>query len=92
MWMLPTDNAFGPWPQSGEIDIVESRGNDNFSCDGKTNDNTLVESTLHFGTLNFKIINHHSCITIVPILFYTQDQTGIITYGDSLILKSMLWL
>ncbi|KAF9473865.1 ectomycorrhiza-upregulated GH16 glucan endo-1,3-beta-glucosidase precursor [Pholiota conissans] len=27
MWMLPTDEVYGPWPLSGEIDIVESRGN-----------------------------------------------------------------
>jgi len=27
MWMLPRDNVYGPWPLSGEIDMVESRGN-----------------------------------------------------------------
>jgi hypothetical protein len=27
IWMLPTSNVYGPWPLSGEIDIVESRGN-----------------------------------------------------------------
>jgi beta-glucanase (GH16 family) len=27
LWMLPVDNAYGIWPQSGEIDIMESRGN-----------------------------------------------------------------
>ncbi|TFK63649.1 glycoside hydrolase family 16 protein [Pluteus cervinus] len=27
IWMLPVDNAYGPWPISGEIDIMESRGN-----------------------------------------------------------------
>ncbi|TFK67104.1 glycoside hydrolase family 16 protein [Pluteus cervinus] len=27
LWMLPVDNVYGPWPLSGEIDIVESRGN-----------------------------------------------------------------
>uniref|UniRef100_A0A8H7Y360 GH16 domain-containing protein n=1 Tax=Psilocybe cubensis TaxID=181762 RepID=A0A8H7Y360_PSICU len=27
IWMLPRDNVYGPWPLSGEIDIVESRGN-----------------------------------------------------------------
>ncbi|KIJ43534.1 glycoside hydrolase family 16 protein [Sphaerobolus stellatus SS14] len=28
LWMLPVDNKYGPWPLSGEIDIMESRGND----------------------------------------------------------------
>ena len=27
LWMLPVDDAYGPWPNSGEIDIMESRGN-----------------------------------------------------------------
>lgn len=26
IWMLPTDNAYGAWPRSGEIDIVEYLG------------------------------------------------------------------
>ena len=26
IWMLPYRNAYGKWPASGEIDIVESRG------------------------------------------------------------------
>ncbi|KAF8632762.1 hypothetical protein AX15_001700 [Amanita polypyramis BW_CC] len=27
IWMLPVNSVYGPWPRSGEIDIVESRGN-----------------------------------------------------------------
>lgn len=27
LWMLPVDYVYGPWPMSGEIDIMESRGN-----------------------------------------------------------------
>ncbi|KAJ7723832.1 glycoside hydrolase family 16 protein [Mycena maculata] len=27
IWMLPVDSTYGPWPASGEIDMVESRGN-----------------------------------------------------------------
>ncbi|KAI0357220.1 concanavalin A-like lectin/glucanase [Trametes cingulata] len=27
LWMLPVDDAYGPWPRSGEIDIMEARGN-----------------------------------------------------------------
>ncbi|KAG6830499.1 hypothetical protein H0H87_007856, partial [Tephrocybe sp. NHM501043] len=27
IWMLPRDEVYGSWPLSGEIDIVESRGN-----------------------------------------------------------------
>jgi beta-glucanase (GH16 family) len=45
IWMLPTDQAYGSWPTSGEIDILESRGND-VSCSGGSN---TFGSTLHWG-------------------------------------------
>ncbi len=38
IWMLPSDNFFGGWPRSGEIDIMEGRGN--------TPDH--VEGTVHY--------------------------------------------
>ncbi|KAF2446948.1 glycoside hydrolase family 16 protein [Karstenula rhodostoma CBS 690.94] len=44
--MLPKNNTYGEWPQSGQIDIVQSRGN-NF--DYKQGGNNVVASTLHFG-------------------------------------------
>lgn len=28
IWMMPESEVYGPWPQSGEIDICESKGND----------------------------------------------------------------
>jgi beta-glucanase (GH16 family) len=46
IWMLPVTNAYGPWPRSGEIDIMESRGN-NYTYNQGGND--IVSSTLHFG-------------------------------------------
>lgn len=38
-WMLPTDNVFGGWPRSGEIDIMEARGSAP----------QVVLGTIHFG-------------------------------------------
>jgi beta-glucanase (GH16 family) len=46
IWMLPTHNAYGQWPASGEIDIVESRGNDASCAAGGRN---KFGSTLHWG-------------------------------------------
>ena len=49
IWLLPKDQAYGPWPASGEIDIMESRGNDETypeSSDGGINH---FGSTLHWG-------------------------------------------
>ena len=49
IWMLPTDYVYGGWPRSGEIDIVESRGNADFSCGGNPLGRQLAGSTLHWG-------------------------------------------
>lgn len=43
IWLLPRANHYGGWPASGEIDIMESRGNG-----GDLGVNT-VSSTLHWG-------------------------------------------
>eukprot|EP01105_Mastigella_eilhardi_P014569 TRINITY_DN3315_c0_g1_i2.p1 TRINITY_DN3315_c0_g1~~TRINITY_DN3315_c0_g1_i2.p1 ORF type:complete len:260 (+),score=29.43 TRINITY_DN3315_c0_g1_i2:413-1192(+) len=46
IWLLPRYNQYGEWPASGEIDIMESRGNDaSYSAKGV---NTMA-STLHWG-------------------------------------------
>jgi beta-glucanase (GH16 family) len=37
--MLPTDSAYGNWAASGEIDILEMRGQET----------SIVQSTLHYG-------------------------------------------
>ena len=46
IWMLPELQAYGKWPASGEIDIMESRGNAaGYSAGGVD----TFGSTLHFG-------------------------------------------
>ena len=53
IWLKPTYQAYGDWPASGEIDLFESRGNDNL-CDksGGQVGNKHVSSTLHWGPYN----------------------------------------
>ena len=46
IWMLPLNDAYGPWPKSGEIDIVESRGNNYTYAQGGNN---IMSSALHWG-------------------------------------------
>ena len=46
IWMLPVTNAYGDWPRSGEIDIMESRGNNYTYAQGGNN---IVSSALHWG-------------------------------------------
>lgn len=50
MWLLPTNSTYGGWPRSGEIDLVESRGNRNYvNHEGKQIGVEHFGSTLHFG-------------------------------------------
>ncbi|KAK5991126.1 Beta-1,3-glucan-binding protein [Cladobotryum mycophilum] len=46
IWMLPVKDTYGPWPASGEIDIMESRGNNHTYGQGGNN---VVSSALHWG-------------------------------------------
>ncbi|OUS29862.1 hypothetical protein A9Q98_05590 [Thalassotalea sp. 42_200_T64] len=49
IWMLPTDNAYGSWPHSGEIDIFESVNLGVPLNDGSGALQTDVYGTLHYG-------------------------------------------
>jgi beta-glucanase (GH16 family) len=49
IWMLPTYNAYGTWPGSGEIDIVEARGNARLVNNGVNIGAEQVASTMHWG-------------------------------------------
>lgn len=50
LWMLPLNNTYGPWPISGEIDIMESRGNDiSYPEQGRN----FVRGSLNWGPLTF---------------------------------------
>lgn len=46
IWMMPVNSTYGEWPQSGEIDLAESRGN-NYTYPQGGND--IISSTLHWG-------------------------------------------
>lgn len=46
IWMMPEDDVYGSWPRSGEIDIMESRGNRRGYKDGGRN---YYYGTLHWG-------------------------------------------
>lgn len=46
---MPKDNAYGSWPASGEIDLVLSRGNRNYTNLDKHIGIEQFASSLHFG-------------------------------------------
>lgn len=49
IWLLPKRNAYGTWPASGEMDLMESRGNENLLVNGVQIGTRQVGQTLHFG-------------------------------------------
>ncbi|EGE05576.1 glycosyl hydrolase [Trichophyton equinum CBS 127.97] len=46
IWMLPVNETYGPWPSSGEIDLVETRGND---VDYPAGGRDIMSSSMHWG-------------------------------------------
>jgi hypothetical protein len=49
IWMLPAGVEYGQWPTSGEIDIMESRGNLQYTLDGENIGAEQYGVTLHYG-------------------------------------------
>jgi len=89
IWMLPTDQAYGQWPASGEIDIMESRGNAP-GCSAGGSD--TFASTLHWGPSwdknryelthkEYKHVNSLGDGMHTYGLLWTKDR--LITYLDS---------
>ena len=55
LWLLPQDEKYGPWPASGEIDLMEARGQEP----------NKVLGTLHFGA-RWPKNNHISNDFVLP--------------------------
>ncbi|XP_018331866.1 beta-1,3-glucan-binding protein-like [Agrilus planipennis] len=49
IWLLPRYNVYGDWPASGEIDILEIRGNEKLIQNGINIGIEQTASTLHWG-------------------------------------------
>lgn len=49
LWMMPKHSVYGHWPTSGEIDVMEMRGNRDLLADGGHVGNQQAGSTIHFG-------------------------------------------
>jgi len=90
IWLLPKYDEFGNWPASGEIDIMESRGNDaSYPAGG----NNKFASTLHWGPNwdNNQFTKTHAEYTLptgslsddfhIYGLFW--DENGLYTYIDT---------
>lgn len=89
IWMLPKNNEYGQWPASGEIDIMESRGNDESYPNGGIN---AFGSTLHWGLdyttnkfeMTHKEYKHSSSLNDdFHIYGLYWDENRLYTYFDS---------
>ena len=50
IWLLPVNSTYGPWPESGEIDIMEARGNPrSYTAQGVD----FVRGSLNWGPLTW---------------------------------------
>lgn len=86
VWMMPEDNAYGAWPRSGEIDILEAVniGATCKTCEGGRENRTI--SALHFG--NFapanRFVDHRNAL---PDLSLPSDDFHVyaVEWGEGLI-------
>ncbi|OAD74008.1 glycoside hydrolase family 16 protein [Phycomyces blakesleeanus NRRL 1555(-)] len=89
IWMMPKYASYGTWPASGEIDIMESRGNQYYSHGNISN----IGSTLHWGPsydLNKASMTHAEAILSEDETFADRFHTyglewsaeGLRTYVD----------
>ncbi|KAK9891859.1 hypothetical protein WA026_017347 [Henosepilachna vigintioctopunctata] len=64
IWLLAQTRKYGGYPHSGEIDLMESRGNKNLVAWGKQIGTKEVASTVHFGqnysSVDLSSLKHNS--------------------------------
>ena len=92
MWLMPTNNAFGAWPRSGEIDMVEIRSNDDINCHGKQKGNTLMGATVHFGlnaTTDKWRKTHYEALVGLSLTFYNPLLSPIILFKK---MSLLIWI
>ena len=94
IWLMPVNDTYGEWPRSGEIDIMETRGNNYTHPQGGNN---IISSTLHWGPTqsadawwrtNNKRTALHTTYAAGPHTFGMEwSDKYIFTYVDSRLLQ-----
>ncbi|KAH7031439.1 putative gram-negative bacteria binding protein [Microdochium trichocladiopsis] len=96
IWMMPQDDVYGSWPASGEIDIMESRGNNPaYYKDGRN----TVGGTLHWGpntdldmfakTTDSHWIRHTDYSKDFHLYGLVWTDTHIYTYVDNVLRQTL---
>lgn len=64
IWMMPKDSAYGGWPQSGEIDVMENRGHETDEIQGTLHSGTSPQTramlTASYGPAGFDTTQWHT--------------------------------
>jgi beta-glucanase (GH16 family) len=76
LWMLPSENKYGYWPKSGEIDIMEHVGH---------------ESDWVFGTIHTEAYNHWKNTHIGDSIAVKDSETEFHVYGLEWTPDSLKW-
>ena len=88
IWMLPTDNYYGDWPASGEIDIMEYVGSNlnrvHSSIHNSINYTDLPNSQT--SSINIEDVSNWHIYSMIwkesEIIFFVDDQS-ILTYNNT---------
>ena len=76
LWMLPTENTYGSWPKSGEIDIMEHVGH---------------EADWVFGTIHTEAYNHLKHTHIGDSTMVNDCDSAFHVYGLEWTADSLKW-
>ncbi|KAF8168622.1 concanavalin A-like lectin/glucanase domain-containing protein [Mycena galopus ATCC 62051] len=82
IWMLPVNNTYGQWPASGEIDLVESRGN---GIEYTARGGNYVQGSLNWGPtpLLNAVSKTYSWWTDRRIPFSSKFHTYVLEWTDT---------
>ncbi len=74
VWMMPSENYYGQWPLSGEIDVLEgvNLGAACPACEGMVGENRM-NSALHFGALAPGNLSHVTHVSLPSLALPSDD-------------------
>jgi beta-glucanase (GH16 family) len=78
LWLMPEHSAYGRWPASGGIDVLENRGNDL----------AMVRGTLHFGSRQPQMVEYVFNLALEARL-HPGTNGGGFAHGTNV---ALLWL
>ncbi len=87
-WMLSTDQTYGPWPQSGEIDIMEYQGKDPNASSGTAHYGNLPPDNKYKG-LVYRLPANGKYYDDFHVFSIQWDSTSIKWYMDGNIFQTL---